>query len=47
MTENQINAMFAAFELTLQDLSNNIYYANDDNRARNDNRLKFACSEIW
>ena len=40
--------MLATLEPRLQDLSNDIYYMpNSDNRARNDNRLKFVCAEIW
>ena len=40
--------MFAALKPRLQDLSNDIYYMpNSDNRARNDDRLKFICAEFW
>ena len=39
--------MFTTLEPRLQGLSNDIYMPNYDNRARNDDHLKFICAEIW
>ena len=40
--KNLINVRFASLETRLQEHSNDILYARFDNRARNDDYLKFA-----
>ena len=39
--------MFAAIETRLQIFPTIYYMPNSDNRARNNDHLKFACARIW